>query len=231
MAGNPLVQPSMPYSATCPCVVTKSRYRSKARLELIPASVIAATLACVLLLAAPARAQLSMFSDPKANQVGDVITVILAERTAAQRESRWQDRSDARTGGAADVGGDGTLRGRFALDARFNREAQSRNESVQSDLLRGTLTAVVVGRDSTGNLLIRGERTLNVNGEAHLMRLSGIIRPFDIRNDNSLFSYQIANANIEYRRAGLVRRFIRPGAIARVGLIAVLGAAAYFATQ
>ena len=189
-----------------------------------------ALLAASLLSAGSAQAQTSMFADPTARQAGDVLTIVLAERTAAQRESRWEDRAGAQLGGASGIGA-GSFAGRFATDASFSKEARSRNESVQSDLLSGTITAVVAGVDEAGNLRVEGERELSVNGETHLMKVAGTVRPFDVRYDNTILSYQIANASIEYRRAGLGRGFFRPAKLVRLGAAAVLAAATFLAMQ
>ncbi len=183
----------------------------------------------LLVAAVPARAQTSLYADPRANDAGDVLTVVLAERTSAARHSDWDNRSGSGFGGSANVSGDAT--GSFALDANFNKEALNRNQSSQRDLLTGTFTARVLEKDEHGNLVISGERKLHVNGETHLLRVSGLVRPFDVRYDNSILSYQIADANIEYRHAGAHRRFVRPGFLARVGAAAVLGAAVIYAVQ
>jgi flagellar L-ring protein precursor FlgH len=177
-----------------------------------------------------AFAQTSLFADPKAHSEGDVLTIVLAERTAAQRESAWQNDSRAGLGTSANVAG-GTLSGSFAADATFRKDAEARNESAQSDLLQGTMTALVVGVEPTGNLQVRGERKISVNGEAHLLSVSGVVRPFDIRYDNTVLSYQIANAEIEYRRSGFARRMFKPGAFVKFGAIAALGAALLFAAD
>ena len=174
----------------------------------------------------------SLYSDPKAHQPGDMITIVLAERTAAQRKSEYNNRSQSGLGGSGSIAGKGNLSGTFALNTSFNNSTTHRNETVQSDLLQGTITAIVVGVDSTGNLLIKGERRLNVNGVTHLMRVSGMVRPFDIRNNNTILSYQIANAFIEYRQDGLVHKFLRPGTFAKIGGLAVLvGALVFGASQ
>ena len=173
----------------------------------------------------------SMYADPKAHHPGDMITIVLAERTAAQRESEYDNKSNSGMGGSASAAG-GNLSKSFSLDASFGRETTHRNETVQSDLLQGTITAIVVDVDSTGNLLIKGERKLNVNGVTHLMRVSGMVRPFDIRNNNTILSYQIANAFIEYRRDGMGRKLIKPGTFAKIGGLAVLvGAIVFGASQ
>lgn len=189
---------------------------------------LAIILTLIMVSAGPSAAQ-SLYADPKANNVGDIITVVLAERTNAQRESGWDNQARSGFGGSAGVSNG--LEGSFGVDARFNKDAQARNTSSQRDLLTGTFSARVVDRDLRGNLVVSGERRLHVNGQTHILKVSGLIRPFDIRHDNSVLSYQIADAEIEYRQAGMHRRFVRPGFLARAGAVVVLGAAIIFATQ
>ncbi len=178
----------------------------------------------VLLLIPTAATAQSLYSDPKAHQAGDVLTVRLAERTAAQRESIYDNESSSATsGGYSGAGGD--VQTRFAVDAQFGRDSRNRNQTVQSDLLNGYITALVTARDSTGNLIIKGERRINVNGVAHVMRVAGTVRPADIRYDNSIYSFQIANAQVEYRRAGFGRKFLKPGTLTRLVGVGLLGAA------
>jgi len=181
------------------------------------------------LLAPPAAAQ-SLYADARARQPGDVLTVLLSESTSAQRESASQNRSNSSLGGSGTADGP-SIAGTFGLDAEFSNASESANETVQSDLLQGTLTVRVAEVDDAGNLVIEGERRLNVNGVTHFMRVTGTVRPFDIRTDNTLFSYQIANADIEYRRDGLIQRYAGPGFFAKAGAVVVLGAAIFFGAQ
>ncbi len=181
-------------------------------------------------LAAPAAHAQSLYADPIARQAGDVLTVILAEETAAQRESGYDARSSAGLGGSASVEGP-SLSSRFGADTEFSKSASTSNQTVQSDLLQGTLTARVTEVDEAGNLIVEGERRLNVNGVTHVMYVSGIVRPLDVRYDNTVLSYQIANAEVEYRRAGLSRRFFSPGLLAKAGAAVVLGVAVFLGTQ
>ena len=172
--------------------------------------------------ASPVSAQVSMYSDPKASQPGDVITIVLDERTTAQRQSTWEKNSSASKGAFSGVGGNG-LAGQFSADAEFNSNTESRNESVQRDALEGTFTANIVEVDDSGNLIIEGERHLNINGETHLMRVTGRVRPYDVRYNNSVLSHKIANANIEYREAGRRSRRFAPGFLTRAGAVAAAG--------
>ena len=186
---------------------------------------LAFALLCALAVPAlPAQAQLSLFADPKANRAGDLVTIVLVERTTASRQSAWQNASDAELAGGAEVDG-GDLSGRFGVDATFNKKARNQNSSSQQDLLNGTVTARVMEVDSTGNLVIEGERKLSVNGETHLLRISGVVRPIDIRSNNTVLSPDIASADIEYRRGGIHRRFVSPAFFVRAGALAAIVAA------
>ncbi len=176
----------------------------------------------LLLATAPALSAQSLYADPKASRQGDVLTVVLAERANAQRNSQYADQSSAQLGGAA-----GTTSNRFSFDAQFDQKADAQNQTAQSDLLTGTMTVLITGVDPGGNLTVEGVRSLNVNGVTHLMKVSGVVRPRDIRYDNTVLSYQIANARVEYRQDGKMSKIFKPGMWARIGAVALLGAAAF----
>lgn len=180
-----------------------------------------------------ATAQQSLFSDIRAYRVGDAITITLAERTAAQRESGWERSTNSGLSGGASLNGEAPLSGSFGVNATFNNEASNQNESVQRDLLQGNMTALVVAIDSlSGNLIVEGERNLNVNGDNHIMSVKGTVRPYDILSDNTILSYKLANANIAYRRDGKIKSAIkRPGALAGGAALLLVGAAVVFGTQ
>lgn len=183
----------------------------------------------LLLAGGSARAQ-SMYADPRARQAGDIITIILAEETSARRSSSYANRSNAQAGGSAGIDSP-SLGGTFGVDSEFNNQSENENKTLQSDLLQGTITARVTDTDETGNLIVEGERRLNVNGVTHLMKVTGTVRPLDVRNDNTLYSYKIANAEVEYRRAGFTRRYTKPGFLAKIGMVGALGAAIFFGVQ
>lgn len=167
----------------------------------------------------------SLYADPKARTEGDVITIILQEQTSAESESSYENSSQAGLGARADVEGP-TLSSRFSADATFNQDAESESAAAQRDLLTGRLTARVVGRDDAGNLIVEGKRELHVNGATHLLSVSGIVRPLDVRYNNTVTSPQIANAEVVYRKAGgITDRLFGPAFFAKVGAVGAVVAA------
>lgn len=177
-----------------------------------------------LLLAGRSGYGQSLYADPKARAEGDILTIVLNERTTAQRSSQFEDESEASLRSRADVQTP-RFASRFAADARVGSEAFTMNETAQSEMLTGRMTATVVGRDQANNLIIEGERRLNVNGVTHIMEITGRVRPFDIDHNNAIASTQIADAHITYRKAGVARRFLAPGTLAKVGAVGAIVAA------
>ena len=181
-----------------------------------------------LLAAAPVQAQpQSLYTEVLARQPGDLLTVILVERTAAQRRSTYNDAAaTAVSAGGAVSGG---VTGQFGADAQFVQNADLQNRTQQSDALSGTITVRVVDVDPAGNLRIEGERQIDVNGVAQRLQVSGLVRPRDVRAGNTILSYQIAEAVVDYRQDGsLRRRLFSPGTILKVVGGAVLVLAAVF---
>ncbi|MDT0631771.1 flagellar basal body L-ring protein FlgH [Rubrivirga litoralis] len=195
--------------------------------ESAPPRLVAVLVALVVLAAfAPATAAQSLFADVVARRPGDVITVVLAERTQAQRRSTSDEQAQAGLGGSASVGG--SLAGQFGADTQYFSDAAARSGSAQSDLLSGTVSVVVTGVDDAGNLVVEGERKMNVNGSGHRLRVAGLVRPDDVRAGNVVFSYQIANAEVDYRQDGLRNRFFKPSFFAKAAAIVLVVAAVVF---
>ena len=165
----------------------------------------------------PPRRSLSLYADLRALQAGDLLTVVLVERTAA-RQALSSTAAESRR-----VGADGATStgGFFGLDARVAGQRDSDRRTVQSDLLEGTITAQVVDVDPAGNLVIAGERRLNVDGATYLMTVRGLVRPADVGPSNTVLSHQIAGADVVYRQEG-GSKFLSGRFLTLVGTAAVL---------
>jgi len=69
--------------------------------------------------------------------------------------------------------------------------------------------------------VVRGEKFLTLNKGDEFVRLSGIVRPTDIKADNSVLSTQIADAQITYSGGGQVADSNTMGWLARFFLSAL----------
>ena len=156
----------------------------------------------------------SLFGDRKAYRVGDVITVHLEERTRSSNSSNV----DMSRNTNIDIANP-TIGGRSPVDLsaglNSNRNFSGDASSDQSNSLQGAITATVHEVYPNGNLLVRGEKWLTLNQGSEYVRVSGIVRPEDIRPDNSISSVQMADARLTYSGTGDLANSTRQGWLTR----------------
>ncbi len=163
---------------------------------------------------------LALFSDVKANRVGDMITIILSESMQASKSASTAASKD----GSVDTGtpqlfGVTVTRNSDAVLSNSWETAQSfegSGSSSQSNQLSGSITVTVAEVYPNGNLYVRGEKWLTLNQGKEYVQVTGIIRQADISTDNSVPSSKVADARITYSGTGTVADSNRPGVISRL---------------
>ncbi|MGY3039538.1 flagellar L-ring protein precursor FlgH [Rhodanobacter sp. TND4EL1] len=148
---------------------------------------------------------MELFADPRAHRVGDILTVALVESTQATKKATTStSKTDKAKIAAPTILGQGlSIAGRTAdtgLDGE--RSFDGTGSSSQSNQLTGQITVTVAQRLSNGNLMVRGEKWLTINQGQELVRISGIVRPQDIGQDNVVPSTRVADARISYTGRG-----------------------------
>lgn len=148
---------------------------------------------------------MELFNDPRAHRVGDILTIALVESTqASKKASTSTSKKDTSNLAAPTILGRPVSIG--GTDVSFgtsgDRSFDGSGNSSQSNQLTGSITVTVAQRLSNGNLLVRGEKWLTINQGQELVRISGIVRPQDIGQDNSVPSTRVADARIAYTGRG-----------------------------
>ena len=160
-----------------------------------------------------------LFDNPTARNVGDTVTVILQESTAAQKSSQTDTAKTSKDSLAAPtvLGKQVTIHGTPILSGSLNNanSFSGSGDSKQSDSLVGDITVTVVQRLQNGNLLVRGSKYVDINQGSEYVRLEGIIRPIDIAADNTIPSTEVADARIAYGQKGALNDANRPGLLSR----------------
>ena len=162
----------------------------------------------------------NLFADLKARQVGDILTIELVEKTTARKSASTQtskgtnidNQNPTLFGVPLSVGGNPVLQQQVDGNHAFAGEGSS----AQSNELEGAITVTVAARYPNGNLFVRGEKWLTLNQGRELVRISGIVRPYDIGPDNSVPSYKVADARIIYSGRGALADANRMGWLARL---------------
>jgi flagellar L-ring protein precursor FlgH len=158
----------------------------------------------------------SLYTDHRAMKDDDILTVLVMEEAKAGSES------GTNTSKKHKVGVDG-IKGSGVLDFIPNFGVSGGTElgydgqagTSREGSLVATVSARVIKVMQNGNLVIEGNKIVEINDEKEILKLKGVVRPQDIEADNTIYSYNIADAEITYSGKGTVRNGQRPGLISK----------------
>lgn len=146
-----------------------------------------------------------LFEDRRPRNVGDIVTVVIQERTnAAKNVHTSTDRSSNASLGMG-LEPDflpGALGSRQNFEVEGSNVSQGRGSSRADNTFSGTLTTTVVGVLPNGNLQIAGDKQLAINRGSEHIRFSGVVDPRAVTGSNTVLSTQVADARIEFRSKG-----------------------------
>ena len=158
----------------------------------------------------------SLFTDIKANRVGDVLTVIISEQSRGsnqiQTKTTKSSKQDVRGGP-----GLGTLNflPLFGIEGESKSTHDGKGQNIRNRSLNAKMSVTVVAIRDNGDLVIEGTRIIVISGDKETISLSGVVRQRDVSPDNTIDSYLIADAEISYTGKGAASAGARPGFITR----------------
>ena len=159
----------------------------------------------------------SLFTDIKAHQVGDILTVMIYEQSRAsnQVESKSEKKTTGETSGGPGIG---TLDfiPLFGASADSKYTHDGKGENLRQGDLRARMSVTVVAVKDNGDLVIQGSRVVGISKDKETLTLTGVVRSRDIKTDNSIESYLIADAEISYTGKGVASTAARPGFFSRL---------------
>ncbi len=157
-------------------------------------------------------AKYSLFTDQKASQVGDIITILVVESSRAS--------NNAQTSGSRNsnfnFSGSGTMDGNPLIPAvdgsvGTGNDFAGKGGTETAGMVRTKISAIVDSVLANGNLRIKGKKQISIYGEEQTIIISGIIRPSDIRGQNVVESSAISDAKISIEGSGMIDRMQSPG--------------------
>jgi len=149
------------------------------------------------------------FGRKKDYKVGDIITVVLNEQTQANRVNNTSASRET-SNNVADTlvpklaglvkGGRGVVNDLKLDGSEISSEATG--SANQRASLTGSVAVTVTQVLGNGNLVVRGEKQLDLSEGGETIRVAGIVRSDDIGTDGTVFSRRLANAQISYTGSG-----------------------------
>ncbi|KMM76602.1 flagellar basal body L-ring protein FlgH [Xanthomonas sp. LMG 8992] len=162
---------------------------------------------------------LQLYSDRRARDVGDLLTITLVESTNASSTANTSiSKKDAVTmatptllGAPLTVNGTNILNNSTSGDRSF----AGKGNTAQSNTMQGSITVTVMQRLPNGNLVIQGQKNLRLNQGDELVQVQGVVRAADIAPDNTIPSSKVADARIAYGGRGAVAQSNAMGWLSR----------------
>jgi flagellar L-ring protein precursor FlgH len=165
-----------------------------------------------------------MYSDKRASRVGDLITIVVQENTTANKDnttstSRKASMDAAITAFLYSPGASGLLTKGGQLPALKYNAANTFDGGgtiKNSEQIVAQVTVRVIDVLPNGNMLIEGMRETSFGGEKQNIVLRGLVRSEDVAANNTVFSYNVADAKIQIIGRGTISDSQRKGWFTRI---------------
>ena len=166
-----------------------------------------------------------LFADFRATRVGDVVSIEIDETTDATGDARTQlQRDSSMNWGVNGLFGLTQAIQRAApgidptqlLDVVSHYQFDGHGETQRSSHARAAIAVRVKRVLPNGDLFVEGTKVLLINDEELHVYISGVVRPEDIEQDNSVRSSLVADAEIELTGRGSLTDNTQQGWLAKL---------------
>lgn len=153
-----------------------------------------------------------LFDDKHAKDVGDSITVLIVETVSNKQKNDSVINNDNSFSLGAGTGMLNLERTALPAKSAFKMKGEQKTEGE----FKAKVTVKVVGVKPNGELLISGNKLTNINNEKQFIKVTGVIRPENIMEGNTVYSSHIGDAVIEYLQEGEVNNAAQPGMLTKI---------------
>lgn len=151
-------------------------------------------------------------SDYKASRLNDLVTIVVVQRTTAQATGNVGTQRDFNTtSGISGLAGHISTSGLTnLLTAQSSTKLKGAGSTDASTTMNTNLAGQVIAILPNGNLVVEAERMVAINNQKETMLVRGVLRPGDVRPDNSALSTVLSNLEVELKGKGVVSDATRP---------------------
>ncbi len=152
------------------------------------------------------------FRDLRASRLNDLITIVIADKASAVSSgvTNTSRKSNAKASVTA-LGGVVKATRPLAnlLTSSNDQQLQGQGTTSRDSSLNTTVTAQVTHVLPNGNLVIQGQKQINVNSEHQVVTIRGIVRPSDLSPSNQVPSDRIAMLEVRVEGKGVVNDAVK----------------------
>lgn len=153
------------------------------------------------------------FSDHKACNVGDILTIIISETTSTSTAKSMKNSKDSSTNLNA---GTGIFHFLAAASASGSDSFNAKGSASNTNTANGRVTVTVVEVQPNGNMVVEGTQSIWQNKDEHRITVRGVVRRDDVSYNNTVPSTQVADATIKFDGKGPLNAKQRQGILSQI---------------
>lgn len=154
----------------------------------------------------------SIYADKRSLSVGDILTIAISENTTANQNNetsteRKSSLAAAITAFLYPAGATAALTKNGSLPAMaYNSDHvhDGKGQITDSQTIVAQIAVRIIDVTPNGNLVIEGKRETSFSNEHQTIVLRGVVRPDDVAGNNTVLSYNVADATIQIIGKGAV---------------------------
>jgi flagellar L-ring protein FlgH len=177
-----------------------------ARMQQQPTTQEAATLGSLY---TPNGAFTDMSADYKAHRLGDIVTLLVSETTAASSTGDVNNsRAFQASSGITSLPGLKANPANPLLGMTSSKTLKGQGETSTGSSVTATVSAHVIALLPNGSMVVEAERRVVINSQHEDLIVRGVLRPGDVGPNNSASANALANLEIELKGKGVVSDYI-----------------------
>ena len=155
----------------------------------------------------------SWYSDRKARNVGDILTIVINEATT---QTAAKSRTNSKSGSVNVGTGTGIFDFIRAFSASGSDNWQADGTASDTNRFTGQISVTVVEVLPNDNLIIEGTQSIWQNRDEHKITLRGVIRRDDVTMYNTVPSSKVADATLKFDGKGPLNAKQRQGILTQL---------------
>ena len=155
----------------------------------------------------------SVFSDKKARNVGDILTIVINESTTQSMTKSSTNEKEASVNLGA---GSGIFSFLKAAGASSSDSFEANGNATGTSRFAGQITVTVVEVLPNDNMVVEGTQSIWQNRNEQKITFRGIVRRDDVTMENTVPSSRVANAELKFDGKGPLNAKQRQGILTQI---------------
>ena len=155
-------------------------------------------------------AGVTLFTDFRAANIGDILFILIEERTITTSEAKTNAKKEIEITGGTKVTGffedllgfPNVIEPLEEIDIDPSEEFKALGKTSNKGVFTAQITATVIEILPNGNFVIEGKRSIAVNDDTEELTITGTIRAVDIDANNAISSRLMADVSLGYTGRG-----------------------------